>query len=128
MWIWLVILNRKLNFKISQIELYEADQENYQKKPPNADDLFPLLVWIVLNANPENFFSNIEFLLFLNLKLKYIFRYINKFIRQNCLIGEEGYMLTNVKSALFFLENLDGQGLKQGKLKLKPRQLDESML
>ena len=54
------------------VELYEADQENHQKKPPNADDLFPLLVLILLNANPENFFSNIEFSLFF-IKLFIIF-------------------------------------------------------
>lgn len=53
-----------------------------------------------------------------------LFSFINKYIRQNCLIGEEGYMLTTLKAVISFLENLDGIGLKSGNLFIK-RKINE---
>jgi len=37
-------------------------------------------------------------------------------VRQSYLIGEYGYLLTNVIAAISFLENLDGNSLNNGKL------------
>ena len=44
-----------LNFSL---ELYENSTPNSKK--PSADDLFPTLIYLILNSNPDNLYSNIE--------------------------------------------------------------------
>lgn len=40
--------------------LYE---NQHKSKKPSADDLFPSIIYLMLNANPENLFATIEFYL-----------------------------------------------------------------
>lgn len=42
-------------------------------------------------------------------------------MRQEYLIGEQGYLITNAYSAITFLENLDGNALNNGKLSIKSK-------
>lgn len=32
----------------------------YEKRKPTSDELFPMLVYLVLHANPDNLRSNVE--------------------------------------------------------------------
>lgn len=70
----------------------------------NADNLFPVLVWIVIFANLECFKANI----------KYIFDWY-EFER---LMGKDGYVLTTFMAVCEFLENVNGSALVRGELKL----------
>ena len=70
----------------------------------NADNLFPLLVWVVIFANPENFKANIKF--------------IFDWCEYEKLMGKDGYVLTTFMAICEFLENVNGSALVKGELKL----------
>eukprot|EP01016_Furgasonia_blochmanni_P034650 TRINITY_DN3765_c0_g1_i5.p2 TRINITY_DN3765_c0_g1~~TRINITY_DN3765_c0_g1_i5.p2 ORF type:complete len:187 (+),score=38.50 TRINITY_DN3765_c0_g1_i5:984-1544(+) len=70
--------------------------------PPNADDILPMLITVVLQANPENLHSNLV--------------YIQHYVRKSLLVGEYGYSLMNLIAAVSFLDNLDGMHLIEGRL------------
>lgn len=81
-----VISNLMFNISVSANE-----------NPPGADDFFPVLIYVIIKANPPQFHSN----------LMYIQRYRNK----SRLVGEAAYVFTNMLSAESFILNIDAKAL-----------------
>ncbi|MCJ1433934.1 hypothetical protein MMC27_003299 [Xylographa pallens] len=63
----------------------------------SADSFVPLLIYVVLQANPEHLVSNVQ--------------YILRFRNQEKLGGEAGYYLSSLMGAIQFIENLDRTAL-----------------
>ncbi|KAG5291967.1 vacuolar sorting-associated protein [Histoplasma ohiense] len=63
----------------------------------SADSFVPLLIYVVLKANPEHLVSNIQ--------------YILRFRNQEKLAGEAGYYLSSLSGAIQFIETLDRTSL-----------------
>ncbi len=74
------------------------------QKTPATDEMFPILVYVLLFSNPEGLLSCVE--------------YIRSHLKASLMSGESGYVLTSVTSAIQFLRNLDGLQLRQNKLAL----------
>ena len=70
---------------------------NAKSSDTSADSFIPLLIYVILKANPEHLVSNIQ----------YIFRFRN----QDKLGGEAGYYLSSLMGAIQFIENLDRTSL-----------------
>ena len=66
---------------------------NAKSSDTSADSFVPLLIYVVLQANPENLVSNIQ--------------YILRFRNQDKLGGEAGYYLSSLSGAIQFIESLD---------------------
>jgi len=66
---------------------------NHSKSDSSADAFMPLLIYVVLQANPEHLVSNVQ--------------YILRFRNQEKLGGEAGYYLSSLLGAVQFIENLD---------------------
>ncbi|KAJ5482689.1 Vacuolar protein sorting-associated protein 9a [Penicillium diatomitis] len=66
---------------------------NSRKGDTSADSFIPLLIYVVLHANPGNLVSNIQ--------------YILRFRNQDKLGGEAGYYLSSLSGAIQFIETLD---------------------
>lgn len=67
----------------------------------SADTFLPVLIYLVLKANPPHMHSNLK--------------YIMDFRNPNKMISEAGYFLTNLQSAVVFWENLDHTSLTMEK-------------
>jgi Rab5 GDP/GTP exchange factor len=67
--------------------------KNAKSSDTSADSFVPLLIYVVLQANPENLVSNIQ--------------YILRFRNQDKLGGEAGYYLSSLSGAIQFVESLD---------------------
>ena len=67
------------------------------KSDQSADSFVPLLIYVVLQANPEHLVSNIQ--------------YIMRFRNQEKLGGEAGYYLSSLMGAIQFIETLDKTSL-----------------
>ncbi|KAM3071403.1 hypothetical protein ACMFMG_008998 [Clarireedia jacksonii] len=65
----------------------------HSKSDSSADSFMPLLIYVVLQANPEHLVSNVQ--------------YILRFRNQEKLGGEAGYYLSSLMGAVQFIENLD---------------------
>lgn len=65
----------------------------HSKSDSSADSFMPLLIYVVLQANPEHLVSNVQ--------------YILRFRNQDKLAGEAGYYLSSLLGAVQFIENLD---------------------
>ncbi|KAF2396562.1 hypothetical protein EJ06DRAFT_533821 [Trichodelitschia bisporula] len=63
----------------------------------SADSFIPLLIYIVLQANPDHLVSNVQ--------------YILHFRNQDKLGGEAGYYISSLMGAIQFIENLDRTSL-----------------
>ena len=63
----------------------------------SADSFVPLLIYVVLRANPEHLVSNVQ--------------YILRFRNQDKLGGEAGYYLSSLMGAIQFIESLDRTSL-----------------
>ncbi|KAJ5905548.1 Vacuolar protein sorting-associated protein 9a [Penicillium subrubescens] len=70
---------------------------NSRKADTSADSFVPLLIYVVLHANPGNLVSNIQ--------------YILRFRNQEKLGGEAGYYLSSLSGAIQFIETLDRTSL-----------------
>ena len=62
-----------------------------------ADEFLPILIYVVLRANPPNLHTNIQ--------------YISLFRHPNKMITEMGYYFTHLVSAVTFIETIDGKNL-----------------
>ncbi|QRW02927.1 vacuolar protein sorting-associated protein 9a [Ceratobasidium sp. AG-Ba] len=62
-----------------------------------ADSFIPLLIFVLIRANPEHLLSNIE--------------YINRFRRASKLQSESGYYLSSLMGAVSFIETMDHSSL-----------------
>jgi len=71
--------------------------KNAKSADTSADSFVPLLIYVVLQANPENLVSNIQ--------------YILRFRNQDKLGGEAGYYLSSLSAAVQFVESLDRTSL-----------------
>ncbi|PLB55236.1 hypothetical protein P170DRAFT_432771 [Aspergillus steynii IBT 23096] len=71
--------------------------KNTKKADTSADSFIPLLIYVVLRANPEHLVSNIQ--------------YILRFRNQDKLSGEAGYYLSSLSGAIQFVETLDRTSL-----------------
>ncbi|KAI9591458.1 hypothetical protein BDF19DRAFT_455087 [Syncephalis fuscata] len=60
---------------------------------PNADQLFPLLIYIIIKTMPSRLISNV--------------RYIQRYRHRNALKSKYAYCLTNMFAAISFLEAID---------------------
>ncbi|KAI4164634.1 MAG: hypothetical protein LQ342_001608 [Letrouitia transgressa] len=66
---------------------------NSKMADTSADSFVPLLIYVVLHANPEHLVSNLH--------------YILRFRNQDKLGGEAGYYLSSLMGAIQFIETLD---------------------
>ncbi|KAJ5779428.1 hypothetical protein N7457_007148 [Penicillium paradoxum] len=71
--------------------------KNSKKGDTSADSFIPLLIYVVLHANPDHLVSNIQ--------------YILRFRNQDKLGGEAGYYLSSLSGAIQFIESLDRTSL-----------------
>ncbi|KIK56317.1 hypothetical protein GYMLUDRAFT_47084 [Collybiopsis luxurians FD-317 M1] len=67
------------------------------QKDEGADAFVPILIFVVLKANPENLLSNVEF--------------INRFRNPDKLQSEAGYYLSSLMGAVQFIESMDHTSL-----------------
>ncbi|KAI3330428.1 hypothetical protein F4824DRAFT_515642 [Ustulina deusta] len=65
----------------------------HNKSDSSADSFMPLLIYVVLRANPDHLVSNVQ--------------YILRFRNQEKLGGEAGYYLSSLMGAVQFIENMD---------------------
>ncbi|CAK7267383.1 hypothetical protein SEPCBS57363_002564 [Sporothrix epigloea] len=65
----------------------------HNKADSSADSFMPLLIYVVLQANPDHLVSNVQ--------------YILRFRNQDKLGGEAGYYLSSLLGAVQFIENMD---------------------
>ncbi|KAI0126056.1 hypothetical protein BJ170DRAFT_685300 [Xylariales sp. AK1849] len=63
------------------------------KSDTSADSFMPLLIYVVLQCNPDHLVSNVQ--------------YILRFRNQEKLGGEAGYYLSSLMGAVQFIENMD---------------------
>ncbi|PPQ78679.1 hypothetical protein CVT25_010700 [Psilocybe cyanescens] len=66
-------------------------------KEEGADSFVPILIFVVLKANPEHLLSNVEF--------------INRFRNPSKLQSEAGYYLSSLMGAVSFIETMDHTSL-----------------
>ncbi|KAK1234958.1 hypothetical protein PQX77_001832 [Marasmius sp. AFHP31] len=67
------------------------------RKEEGADSFVPILIFVVLKANPEHLLSNVEF--------------INRFRNPEKLQSEAGYYLSSLMGAVSFIETMDHTSL-----------------
>ncbi|KAH8103956.1 hypothetical protein BXZ70DRAFT_1005506 [Cristinia sonorae] len=67
------------------------------RKEEGADNFVPILIYVVLKANPEHLLSNVEF--------------INRFRNPAKLQSEAGYYLSSLMGAVSFIETMDHTSL-----------------
>lgn len=65
--------------------------------PPGADDFLPVLIYVVIKANPPQLNSNLL--------------YINRYRHHSRLVSEAAYFYTNIVSAEHFIDNLEATSL-----------------
>lgn len=65
--------------------------------PSGADEFLPILIYVVIRANPLHLFSNIQ--------------YVSLFRHPNKMITEMGYYFTHLVSAVTFIETVDSKRL-----------------
>ncbi|KKA26291.1 hypothetical protein TD95_001756 [Thielaviopsis punctulata] len=63
------------------------------KSDTSADSFMPMLIYVVLQSNPEHLVSNVQ--------------YILRFRNQEKLSGEAGYYLSSLMGVIQFVENMD---------------------
>ncbi|RUS24915.1 hypothetical protein BC938DRAFT_472910, partial [Jimgerdemannia flammicorona] len=76
-----------------------------------ADKFLPILIYVVLKANPPQLISNVQVALRDNHALCHLFRYISRFRNPEYLQSESGYYLTNLMGAVAFIETMEAKSL-----------------
>jgi hypothetical protein len=66
-------------------------------RPPSADDFLPVLIWVVVQAQPMRLFLNVQ--------------YTSSFIDEEAMRQSPGYLLTHLCSAMTYIEQCDGASL-----------------
>ncbi|KAA8544538.1 hypothetical protein F0562_022550 [Nyssa sinensis] len=79
---------------INNLLLNSSMSEN---RVPGADDFLPVLIYVMIKANPPQLHSNLKF--------------IQLYRRQAKLVSEAAYYFTNLVSAKSFIVDLDGKSL-----------------
>ncbi|MCO5614860.1 hypothetical protein L7F22_069145 [Adiantum nelumboides] len=67
------------------------------ENPPGADEFLPVLIYVIIKANPPQLYSNLLF--------------IQRYRHQSRLVSEPAYFFTNLVSAESFIENLNASSL-----------------
>ncbi|KAJ6848297.1 vacuolar protein sorting-associated protein 9A-like [Iris pallida] len=75
--------------------------------PPGADDFLPVLIYVVIKANPPRLHSNLL--------------YIQRYRRQSRLVSETAYFFTNILSAESFIWNIDAESLSMDELEFQKK-------
>ncbi|RCH86588.1 hypothetical protein CU098_003459 [Rhizopus stolonifer] len=75
--------------------------KHMSKEEGGADVFLPLLIYVVIRANPPRMISNVQ--------------YISRFRHPDYLRGEAGYYLTNLMGAVNFIETMDFTSLSISK-------------
>jgi hypothetical protein len=83
-------LSMSPTFPISPTFPTSPTDEKYGSGDPNADAIFPLLIFIVVKSNPKKLISNL--------------RFMSRYRVRNLLCGESSYCLTNIMAVVQFLE------------------------
>ncbi|KAH7439276.1 hypothetical protein KP509_04G053400 [Ceratopteris richardii] len=65
--------------------------------PPGADEFLPVLIYVIIKANPPQLYSNLMF--------------IQRYRHHSRLVSEAAYFFTNLVSVESFIENLDAASL-----------------
>ncbi|OAA72400.1 guanine nucleotide exchange factor Vps9 [Cordyceps fumosorosea ARSEF 2679] len=79
------------------LKLAQQGLLKHNKSDSSADSFMPLLIYVVLQSNPEHLVSNVQ--------------YILRFRNQDRLGGEAGYYLSSLMGAVQFVENMDRTSL-----------------
>jgi len=100
--------------KNSLLQQSTASNPNLTSPPPKssapgADELLPVMILTLKCCNPHNIHSNIK--------------YLQHFLRPARMVSEAGYLLTNLVSAVYFLDNVDAQALT-----IEPEEFDRAIL
>ena len=77
----------------------------FKDRMPSADDLFPIMVYLMLGSNPQ----------FISLNL----RFIETYLTPSRKLNKDGYILASLSTALSFIDRIDAKSLLEGKLKVK---------
>lgn len=77
----------------------------FKDRMPNAEELFPALVYLLIISNPDHIGMNL--------------RYMDKFMSPARRIEKEGYIVANLSAALNFIQKLDSNELLKGKVQVK---------
>lgn len=86
----------------------------YGAESGGADAFIPILIFIVLRANPDNLISNLEYVFFLFARhplAESSIRYIQRFRSTPKLQGEAAYYLSSISGAIQFIETMDASAL-----------------
>lgn len=86
--------------------IYSAPILNGCNRPVSADEFLPILVYILLRANPPELQSNID--------------YVSSFRGRGRMVGEGAYFFTHLAGAVFFIETLDASRLSIGQCHCTP--------
>ncbi|KAF6767225.1 Ubiquitin system component Cue [Kalmanozyma brasiliensis GHG001] len=79
----------------------------------SADNFIPVLIFVVLKANPEHLISNVE--------------YISRFRNPDRLSSESGYYLSSLQGAIAFIETMDYTSLSSITQEEFEKKVEEAM-
>jgi hypothetical protein len=106
----------KMGFVLNAITILSNTIRHMNQVVPGADDLLPFLIFTVIRTAPKRMYSNI--------------RYIQRFRRVSKLRAESAYFLTQLESAVVFVESADyssfsisqeefGRGVKEMQIQIQ---------